>query len=113
MTRKNDRNLHIRLNKETLETAQEYANIRTNGNLSAYIRLLIAEKDVGSDPEVKLRLDNIRREINLIGININQRTKKGNASFLTGSEVEKIFINQERIIDIFARYIDNMNEETK
>ena len=66
--------------------------------------MCIRDRDVGTDPEVKLRLDNIRREINLIGININQLTKKGNASFLTGSEVEKIFINQERIIeDVYKR----------
>lgn len=113
MTRKNDKDLHIRLNKETLDAAQEYANIRTNGNVSAYIRLLIAEKNVGTDPEVKLRLDSIRREINLIGININQLAKKGNASFLTGSEVEKIFINQEKLINIFEKYIEDMNERTK
>lgn len=111
MTVRNDRELHVRLSTEAFDAAQRQAAAKTGGNVSAYIRLLIASESVSTDPEVKIRLDGIRREINMIGININQLAKKGNGSWLTNSEVEQLFDQQSRVMEIFKKYIEELERD--
>lgn len=113
MTIKEDKDLHIRISATALESAQQQANVRTGGNVSAYIRLLIAEQSPGTDPSIKLRMDKIRREINMIGVNINQIAKKGNENFLTETEVERLFENQNLIFNLLNTFIAEIRKGGK
>ena len=38
--------------------------------MSQYIRVLILSTDVRTDPEIKMAIDDLRKEINRIGVNI-------------------------------------------
>lgn len=43
---------------------------KNNKNMSQYIRVLILSTDVRTDPEIKMAIDDLRKEINRIGVNI-------------------------------------------
>ena len=85
--------VHIRLDEKTYNIVVADSK-RTDKNISAYIRGLILSTTVGTDPEIKRAMNDLRREINKIGVNINQIAKNTNAG--SYSDTERIFLIQRQ-----------------
>ena len=82
--RKNQYNLHIRLDKD--ERAALEKGLQVSGlPLSAYLRKLILGESIQAAPSEELR--RLRTEVHQIGNNINQLARKANAGFASRDEV--------------------------
>ncbi|MFR4036072.1 MAG: plasmid mobilization protein, partial [Oscillospiraceae bacterium] len=76
--RKNQYNLHIRLDED--ERAALEKGLQASGlPLSVYLRRLILGESIQAAPSEELR--RLRAEIHQIGNNINQLARKANAGF--------------------------------
>ena len=85
--------VHIRLDEKTYNIVVADSK-RTDKNISAYIRGLILSTTIGTAPEIKRVMNDLRREINKIGVNINQIAKNTNAG--SYSDTERIFLIQRQ-----------------
>ena len=84
--RKNQYNLHIRLDED--ERAALEKGLQASGlPLSAYLRKLILGERIQAAPSEELR--RLRTEIHQIGNNINQIARKANAGFASHDEVTR------------------------
>lgn len=98
--KKKDKVLHIRIesdmhNKLISECKKE------NIDISKYIRKLILKTEIKTDPDVRLELNNLRREVNRIGVNINQIAKNTNAGIYSYLDREILISQQKLLLDRF------------
>lgn len=68
-------------------------------DMSKYIRDVIFKEQIPADPailknrkELKESISNLKKEINRIGVNINQIVKNNNSSFYSNAEKRNLFI---------------------
>ena len=95
--RKNQYNLHIRLDED--ERAALEKGLQTSGlPLSAYLRKLILGESIQAAPSEELR--RLRTEIHQIGNNINQLARKANAGFASRDEVTRALRMLDRVYEL-------------
>ena len=74
---------------------------KENIDISKYIRKLILKTEIKTDPDVRLELNNLRREVNRIGVNINQIAKNTNAGIYSYLDREILISQQKLLLDRF------------
>lgn len=74
-------------------------------NLSAYIRSLVLARTGYRYEEILLQNRQLIYEINKIGVNINQTTKRINAGLGNQADIEKIERMMAEVREALARYI--------
>ena len=95
--RKNQYNLHIRLDED--ERAALEKGLQASGlPLSAYLRKLILGESIQAAPSEELR--SLRTEIHQIGNNINQLARKANAGFASRDEVTRALRMLDRVYEL-------------
>ncbi|MEI3083545.1 MAG: MobC family plasmid mobilization relaxosome protein [Oscillospiraceae bacterium] len=95
--RKNQYNLHIRLDED--ERAALEKGLQTSGlPLSAYLRKLILGESIQAAPSEELR--RLRTEIHQIGNNINQLARKANAGFASRDEITRALRMLDRVYEL-------------
>ena len=95
--RKNQYNLHIRLDED--ERAALEKGLQASGlPLSAYLRKLILGESIQAAPSEELR--RLRTEIHQIGNNINQLARKANAGFASRDEVTRALRMLDRVYEL-------------
>jgi hypothetical protein len=95
--RKNQYNLHIRLDEDE-RAALEKGLQASSLPLSAYLRKLILGESIQAAPSEELR--RLRTEIHQIGNNINQLTRKANAGFASRDEVTRALRMLDRVYEL-------------
>ena len=99
--RKNQYNLHIRLDED--ERAALEKGLQASGlPLSAYLRKLILGESIQAAPSEELR--RLRTEIHQIGNNINQLTRKANAGFASRDEVTRALQMLDRVYELMYEF---------
>ena len=99
--RKNQYNLHIRLDED--ERAALENGLQASGlPLSAYLRKLILGESIQAAPSEELR--RLRTEIHQIGNNINQLARKANAGFASRDEVTRALRMLDRVYELMYRF---------
>ena len=95
--RKNQYNLHIRLDED--ERAALEKGLQASGlPLSAYLRKLILGESIQAAPSEELR--RLRTEIHQIGNNINQLARKANAGFASQDEITRALRMLDRVYEL-------------
>ena len=95
--RKNQYNLHIRLDED--ERAALENGLQASGlPLSAYLRKLILGESIQAAPSEELR--RLRTEIHQIGNNINQLARKANAGFASQDEITRALRMLDRVYEL-------------
>ena len=95
--RKNQYNLHIRLDEDE-RTALEKGLQASGLPLSAYLRKLILGERIQAAPSEEFR--RLRTEIHQIGNNINQLARKANAGFASRDEVTRALRMLDRVYEL-------------
>ena len=95
--RKNQYNLHIRLDEDE-RAALEKGLQASSLPLSAYLRKLILGESIQAAPSEELR--RLRTEIHQIGNNINQLARKANAGFASRDEVTRALRMLDRVYEL-------------
>lgn len=99
--RKNQYNLHIRLDED--ERAALEKGLQASGlPLSAYLRKLILGERIQAAPSEDLR--RLRTEIHQIGNNINQLARKANAGFASHDEVTRALRMLDRVYELMYEF---------
>ena len=99
--RKNQYNLHIRLDEDERAALDE--GLRASGlPLSAYLRKLILGESIQAAPSEELR--RLRTEIHQIGNNINQLARKANAGFASRDEVTRALRMLDRVYELMYEF---------
>ncbi len=72
---------------------------RSGEDMSKYIRDIIFKEQLPADPaliksqkELRESVSNLKKEINRIGVNINQIVKNNNSSFYSNAEKRNLFV---------------------
>ena len=71
--------------------------------MSQYIRVLILSTDVRTDPEIKMAINDLRKEINRIGVNINQIAKNTNAGIYSDFDRMHLIESQNELLEEFSK----------
>lgn len=106
---KKEETIHLRLNEQLLRMARTEANKKAGGNLSGYIRQLILSQSTSTNPVIQKELQELRIEINRIGVNINQIAKNNNKGFYRKEDSKVLLENQEVIMLLFQQVMDKIN----
>ena len=99
--RKNQYNLHIRLDEDE-RAALEKGLQASSLPLSAYLRKLILGESIQAAPSEELR--RLRTEIHQIGNNINQLARKANAGFASRDEVTRALRMLDRVYELMYEF---------
>lgn len=79
-------------------------------SVSAFIRDSLLENNGVLSAPMKKQMYELQWEINKIGTNINQATKKINSGFGTHQDVKDLLANQQKLNILMKEYIDGVNE---
>ena len=109
--RKKDETIHLRLNESLLRMARAEADKKAGGNLSSYIRQLMLSQSTSTNPELQKELQELRIELNRIGVNVNQIAKSNNKGFYRKEDPKQLLENQEAIITLFQQILDKINSK--
>ena len=107
---KKEKTLILRLNEQQLKAAQDAAAIKTGGNVSEYIRLLILSENDGTNPAVQKELHAVRMEINKIGVNINQIAKNNNSGLYLERDKASLYESLNDIYSIFEKMVEEVKK---
>lgn len=110
---------HIRYRVEIRLTEQEKALLKKKAgkqDMSKYIRDILFEKQGNRKlipPERLLALEEclrqLKKEVNHIGVNINQIVKNHNSKFYSSAEKRKLFALMEEVSQKMERIIEKIN----
>ena len=95
----------VRLTPEEYAFLEKKRKEKKSKNLSAFIRETLLEKQGHSSAELNRQIKMLAWEINKIGTNINQATKRINSGYTDRQgDVAELLSNQERLILLFEEY---------
>lgn len=100
--------INVRVDKATLDMVIKESK-KTNKNISQYIRDLILSTDVRTDPEIKMAINDLRKEINRIGVNINQIAKNTNAGIYSETDRINLIERQKALLKEFKKMKERIN----
>lgn len=99
------RKFTFRLSHDEYKYLETVAKENKYKNISSFARENLLEKSGHSSAELKRQLNRLEWEINKIGTNINQVTKKINSDFnVRASDIQDLLSSQERIITLIEEY---------
>lgn len=107
------KDIHIRLSAQELRNLKKGAAKRCNGNISAYIRLVISEQTAATHPEILKELMELRKEINRIGVNINQIARSSNMGMFGENDMVTLLLNQRDINSRFSELTETIRKDGK
>lgn len=94
------RRIQLRVDESTYKKVIEESE-KESKNISCFIRDLILSSDIRTDPEVKRAINDLCREINRIGVNINQIAKNTNAGIYSEADRINLIERQNALIREF------------
>ena len=96
--RKNyDTGFYVKLSEADKKQLEKKAEQFYGGNRSHYLRAMLYNRPI-DDLEMKKILTDLIREVNKIGVNINQITKDYNAFLITGEQVAHLEFYLKQIL---------------
>ena len=101
--------IHLRLDLPLLSAARAAADKKAGGNLSSYIRQLLLSQNMKTNPALQKELQEIRHELNKIGININQIAKNNNSGLYQDSDKRLLLEKQDTIMELFQTLLMRIN----
>ena len=100
----------VRFQEEEYEIIEKKARERKCKSVSEFVRESILENNGVLSKSMKMQLYDLQWEINKIGTNINQATKRINSGLGTSFDVKDLLANQQKLNLLLQEYIDGVNE---
>ena len=100
--------INVRVDKATLDMVIKESK-KNNKNISQYIRDLILSTDIRTNPEIKKAINDLRKEINRIGVNINQIAKNTNAGIYSETDRINLIERQNALLKEFKKMKERIN----
>lgn len=101
--------INIRVEEKTFNKVTADSK-KANKSVSQYIREMILSADIRTDPKVRLAINDLRKEINRIGVNINQIAKNTNAGIYSDSDRKNLIDSQRALLMEFRRMKERIYE---
>lgn len=105
--------IHIRVSAKDLRNLKKGAAKRCGGNVSAYVRLILSEQTAATHPEIQRELMELRKEINRIGVNINQIARSSNMGTLNEKDMAQLLMNQHDINITLNKFTEMIRKDRK
>lgn len=100
----------VKFQEKEYELIEQKARQKNYTSVSAFIRDSLLENNGLLSKAMKRQLYDLQWEINKIGTNINQATKRINSGMGTSLEVKEMLANQQKVILLLQEYIDGVND---
>ena len=68
-------------------------------------------QSTSTNPELQKELQELRIELNRIGVNVNQIAKSNNKGFYRKEDPKQLLENQEAIMTLFQQILDKINSK--
>lgn len=99
------RRCEFRVDEEGFQKLVVKAKEEKYNNLSEFFRDSLLENNGLRSAAIKKQMRDLRWEINKIGTNINQTTKRINSGTGTAADVADILTYQDRLISLMEKYL--------
>lgn len=100
----------VRFQESEYEILEKKAKEKRCKSVSEFVRESLLENNGVLSKSMKKQLYDLQWEINKIGTNINQATKRINAGMGTSLDVKEMMANQQKLNLLLQEYIDGVNE---
>lgn len=100
----------VKFQEKEYEILEKKAREKKYTSVSAFIRDSLLENNGVLSASMKRQLYDLQWEINKIGTNINQATKRINSGFGSHQDIKELLANQQRLNILMQEYIDGVNE---
>lgn len=100
----------VRMTEEEYDRLLKLSKEKQYKTLSEFIRDTLMEHNGIRSRALSKQLYDIEWEINKIGVNINQATKRINSGMGTRLDVKEMLANQQKLNILMQEYIDGVNE---
>jgi hypothetical protein len=98
------KNIHLRIRLDEKTFSKLIVESEKNKkSRSEYVRDLILSTDLKTDPEIKRAINDLRKEVNRIGVNINQIAKNTNAGIYSESDRMHLIESQNELLEEFSK----------
>lgn len=100
----------IKFKEDEYKIVEQKAKTKNYKSVSEFIRESVLESNGMLSVSMKKQLSDLQWEINKIGTNINQATKRINAGMGTTLDVKDLLANQQRLNILMQDYIDKVED---
>lgn len=100
----------VKFQEKEYEIITKKAKEKNCKSVSDFIRESILENNGVLSKNMKKQLYDLQWEINKIGTNINQATKRINSGMGTHLDVKEMLANQQKLCLLMQEYIDGVND---
>ena len=100
----------IKFQEKEYEIIEQKAKEKKSSSISEFIRESVLENNGVLSKKMKKQLYDLQWEVNKIGTNINQATKRINSGMGTSLDVKEMLANQQKLNLLMKEYIDGVND---
>lgn len=100
----------IKFQEKEYEIIEQKAKEKKSSSISEFIRESVLENNGVLSKKMKKQLYDLQWEVNKIGTNINQATKRINSGMGTSLDVKEMLANQQKLNLLMQEYIDGVND---
>lgn len=100
----------VRMTEEEYTRLLKLSKEKNYKTLSEFIRDTLMEHNGIRSRALSKQMYDLEWQINKIGTNINQATKKINSGFGSHQDIKELLANQQRLNFLMQEYIDGVNE---
>lgn len=104
------RYIPFRIEEKEYKRLKEIAAEKKYKSFSAFIRDSLLEHNGLPSKAMKKQMYDLRWEINKIGTNINQATKRINSGYGNSGDVKLLVANQEELKILLEKYLETVEE---
>lgn len=100
----------VRLSEDEFHRLEQLAKQKHYKNFSEFIRDTLLEHNGVYSMAMKKQMHELQWEINKIGTNINQATKKINSGYGSYIDISELLSEQEEIVKLMGEYLKKVDE---
>ncbi len=100
----------VRFSQEEFDFIMEKVKQKKMKSISAFIRDSVLENNGRPSKTMKKQMYNLRWEVNKIGVNINQATKRINSGFGSRQDIQIMIANQAELKILLEKYLEEMEK---
>ena len=104
------RYIPFRINEKEYQTLKKIAVEKKYKSFSAFIRDSLLEHNGIASKAMKKQMYELRWEVNKIGVNINQATKRINSGYGNRQDIQMMIANQAEIKILLEKYLEELEK---
>ena len=104
------RYIPFRIEEKEYEKLKQIAKEKKYKSFSAFIRDSLLEHNGIPSKAMKKQMYDLRWEVNKIGVNINQATKRINSGYGSRQDIQMMIANQAELKILLEKYLEEMEK---